>query len=60
MGLCHDHDDLTSCLAGLVERPVMLLLKLRGRPRAPRGTGGRSGDVEVMKQEIYTDTEMHT
>ena len=52
----HSRDDLTSCWAGLVERPVMLLLKLRGRSEAPGGTGGRCCDVEVMKHDTYTDT----
>ena len=42
------------------ERPVMLLLKLRGRHEAPEGTAGLCCDAEVMKLEIYTDREMHT
>lgn len=33
----HSSDDLTSCLAGLVERPVMVFLK--GWPEATVGAG---------------------
>lgn len=50
LSLFHSHDDLTSCWEGLVERPVMLLLKLRGLSEAPGGTGGRCCDMEVIKQ----------
>ncbi|KAI3371910.1 hypothetical protein L3Q82_006782 [Scortum barcoo] len=57
--LFRSYDDLTSCWAGLAERPVMLLLKLRGRPEAPGGTGEQrdsTGQGEPLPQHHQTVT----